>query len=51
MAKGNYKKEFGGSKSGWDKGRKNNKNKNLLITAIVAVGALVLGFLVGNSKK
>lgn len=51
MAKGDYKKEFGGSKSGWNKGRKDAKNKNFLITAFVTVGALVLGFLVGNSKK
>lgn len=51
MAKGNYKKEFGGSKSGWEKGFKDAKNKNLITTVVVAVGALILGLFVGSSKK
>lgn len=51
MAKGNYKKEFGGSKSGWEKGKKDAESKNLIVASVLAVGGFVLGLLFNKLKK
>lgn len=50
MAKGDYKKEFGGSKSGWEKGKKDTEKNNLIVYPVVVVATLILGVFIGKIK-
>lgn len=49
MAKGNYKKEFGGSKSGYDKGYKDAKNESIWNSLIKALSEIAKA--ISENKK
>jgi hypothetical protein len=52
MAKGDYNgPKYGGSRGGWEKGKKDAERKNLIMTLGVAVGTFVLGLLANKLKK